>query len=97
MTDDGEQELFVALGRAASRIWSNLPQDVQHQLFEGAVSFQGEAMRQPLAVFLHDKHSRTTDALKADALQEPDSLGGWAHPGCRPALRTLEQRQCEPH
>jgi hypothetical protein len=74
--DQREQDLLLALGRAASKIWSNLPQNVQHELFEEAVSFDGDAMRQPLAVFLHDKHSRTTDALKADALREPDSLGG---------------------
>jgi hypothetical protein len=36
----------------------------------------GEAIRQPLAIFLHNRHSRTTDVLKADALLEPDSPGG---------------------
>jgi hypothetical protein len=71
-----EDELFTALGRAASKLWSNLPQEIQQMLFEEAVSFHGEAMRQPLAVFLHDRHSRTTDALKAGAVLEPDSPGG---------------------
>jgi hypothetical protein len=71
-----EEELFIALGRAASKLWSNLPTEIQQFLFEEAVSFHGEPMRQPLAVFLHNRHSRTTDALKAHALQEPDSLGG---------------------
>jgi hypothetical protein len=72
----GENELFLALGRAASNLWSDLPQELQLRLFEEAVSLQGEAIRQPLAVFLHKRHARTTDGLKAQALQEPDSLGG---------------------
>jgi hypothetical protein len=69
-------ELFLYLGRAASNIWSNLPQEAQHQLFEEAISYQGEEMRQRLAIFLHQKHSRTTDSIKAQAIPEPDSLGG---------------------
>jgi hypothetical protein len=74
--DQFEEELFVALGRAASKLWSNLPTETQQLLFEGAVSFGGEVIRQPLAVFLHARHTRTTDSLKADALLEPDSPGG---------------------
>ena len=58
-------------------IWSRLPQDVQHDLFEGAVASQGESMRQQIAVFLHEKHSRTSDSAKSRAMPEPDSLGGW--------------------
>jgi hypothetical protein len=30
--------LLLALGKAATAIWSNLPHDVQHELFEHAVS-----------------------------------------------------------
>jgi hypothetical protein len=45
-------------------------------LFDEAVSFRGEAIRQPLAIFLHGRHSRTTDALKNEAVLEPDSPGG---------------------
>jgi hypothetical protein len=77
MTDDqSEEELFIALGGAASKLWSSLPQEMQHMLFDEAVSFRGEAIRQPLAIFLHGRHSRTTDALKAEAVLEPDSPGG---------------------
>lgn len=71
-----ENELFVALGRAASKLWSDLPTKTQQLLFDEAISFGGEVLRQPLAVFLHARHTRTTDTLKADALQEPDSPGG---------------------
>jgi hypothetical protein len=69
--DQSEEELFIALGSAASKLWSSLPQEMQHMLFDEAVSFRGEAIRQPLAIFLHGRHSRTTDALKAEAVLEP--------------------------
>ena len=68
--------LFHALGEAVGRIWSNLPQDIQHHIFEEAVMSQGESMRQQLAVFLHEKHSRTVNSAKDRAMPEPDSLGG---------------------
>ena len=68
--------LFHALGEAVARSWSDLPQAVQQHLFEEAVMSHGESMRQQLAVFLHDKHSRTADSIKARAIPEPDSLGG---------------------
>jgi hypothetical protein len=74
--DQSEEELFAALGRGASKRWSNLQTETQQLLFEDAVSFGGEVIRQPLAVFLHARHTRTTDSLKAEALQEPDSPGG---------------------
>jgi hypothetical protein len=42
-----------------------------------AVASQGEAIRPQLAVFLHDKHSRTADPLgKPRDMPESDSLGG---------------------
>ena len=74
--DEGATTLLLALGKAVIAIWSNLPQDVQHELFEHAVSAQDDATRERLAVFLHAIHFRTTDAIKARAIPEPDSLGG---------------------
>ena len=68
--------LQLALGKAVTAIWSNLPQNVQQELFEHAVSAQHDATRERLAVFLHTIHFRTTDALKARAIPEPDSPGG---------------------
>jgi hypothetical protein len=65
-----------ALGRAVARCWSDLPQDIQQDLFEAAVKSEGEASRQNLAIFLHGKHSRTQDAVHGSATPEPDSLGG---------------------
>jgi hypothetical protein len=66
-----------ALGKAVIRIWSDLPQEVQDHLFKEAVASQGESIRSQLAVFLHDKHSRTADPLgNPREMKEPDSLGG---------------------
>jgi hypothetical protein len=70
------EQLYRALGKAVIRIWSNLPQDIQHRLFEEASTTHGESIRPQLAVLLHEKHSRTTDPIKARAIPEPDSLGG---------------------
>jgi len=70
-----EERLTHALGEAVVRVWSRLPHDVQHELFEEAIASRGEAMRQPLAVFLHDHHTRTTEFKRRDMV-EPDSLGG---------------------
>jgi hypothetical protein len=70
-------ELTRALGEAVIRIWSNLPQDVQLHLFQEAVTSHGESIRLPLAVFLHDKHPRTSGPLgNPREMTEPDSLGG---------------------
>jgi hypothetical protein len=72
-----KEQLTRALGQAVIRIWSNLPQDVQDHLFKEAVASQGESIRSQLAVFLHDKHSRTADPLgNPREMKEPDSLGG---------------------
>jgi hypothetical protein len=68
--------LVQALGKSVTAIWGKLPQQVQRELFEHAVSAQEEATRERLAIFLHAMHFRTTDALKARAVLDPDSLGG---------------------
>lgn len=52
------------LGRAAIAAWSELPQPVQHDLFERAVMLghedeRDESLREELAHFLHEKHKRT--------------------------------------
>jgi hypothetical protein len=74
---DTADQLTRALGEAIVRMWSNLPQDVQHRLFEEAIASKGETIRSQLAVFLHEKHRRTSDPLgKPREMIEPDSLGG---------------------
>ena len=70
------ERLARALGQAVARCWSALPQEAQRDLFEAAVAAEGEPIRQQLAVFLHEKHTRTIDSLHARATPEPDSLGG---------------------
>ena len=46
------------LGRAALRLWSDLPRGVQEKLFETAVPLD-PVIRNRLAIFLHDRHPRT--------------------------------------
>jgi hypothetical protein len=73
------ERLSRALGQAVARCWSSLPQDIQHDLFEAAVTAQGETVRQQLAIYLHGKHERTVDAQQTQqtrAVPTPDSLGG---------------------
>ena len=65
--DAGQNRYFIALGAAAADLWSNLPQELQHILFERAVvlghkSERDESLREQLAKFLHDHHIRTHQA-----------------------------------
>lgn len=69
-----EEQLTHALGEATVRVWSYLPPDIQHELFEEAITVLGERMRHHLATFLHDHHVRTD--VRARSMLEPDSLGG---------------------
>jgi hypothetical protein len=62
--NDTAARYFQILGAAAADLWSQLPQDLQHILFEHAVvlGHQGErdeSLREQLAKFLHDHHART--------------------------------------
>jgi hypothetical protein len=55
---------FLILGAASADLWSELPQELQHKLFERAIvlGHQGEpdeSLREQLAKFLHDHHART--------------------------------------
>jgi hypothetical protein len=70
------ERLCRALGSAVVKLWSHLPQEMQHKLFEEAVASQDAGIRSELATFLHNKHSRTAASMKANAMLEPDSLGG---------------------
>jgi CDP-diacylglycerol pyrophosphatase len=76
LPSESQEKLFRALGQAVVKNWGQLPHDIQQHLFEDAVASQDEFMRQQLAMFLHEKHPRTTDSMKARAIPEPDSLGG---------------------
>jgi hypothetical protein len=76
-------QLTRALGEAVIRIWSDLPQEVQDHLFKEAVASQGESIRSQLAVFLHDKHSRTADPLgDPREMKEPDKPWRITESGC---------------
>jgi hypothetical protein len=70
-------ELVTALGQAVAAIWGELPTEVQHDLFEAAVGSAGQAAREELAIFLHQRHPRTSDDQEpVREVLEPDSLGG---------------------
>src|ERR1700709_555842 len=60
-----------ALGQAVTDSWGELPQEIQHLLFERAVvaGHQGEpdeSLREQLAVFLHDIHHRAKGPVSSD-------------------------------
>jgi hypothetical protein len=65
--DTMDTERFaVALGRAVTGTWGDLPQEIQQLLFERAVvaghhTERDESLREQMAAFLHDKHPRTAD------------------------------------
>jgi len=63
------------LRKGYCELWSQLPHDFQQRLFEEAVRSEGESVRQQVAVFLHHKHPRTSDSLKARACQSPIAWG----------------------
>lgn len=67
MSDRTAERYFLVLGKAAAELWSHLPQDLQQTLFERAVvlghkSERDENLREQLAKFLHDRHTRTQHA-----------------------------------
>ena len=55
------------LGNAALRLWPDLPRDVQEKLFETAVPLD-PAIRNRLAIFLHDRHPKTAHPPKPKTL-----------------------------
>ncbi|MGA7486402.1 MAG: hypothetical protein WBW74_05605 [Xanthobacteraceae bacterium] len=65
MADRESPERFAkVLGEAALDLWSELPQQLQQQLFERAVRLghkteRDESLREQLAQFLHAHHERT--------------------------------------
>jgi hypothetical protein len=61
---DSPDRYLLVLGAAAADLWSSLPQELQHTLFERAVllghkSERDESLREQLAKFLHDHYART--------------------------------------
>jgi hypothetical protein len=58
---------FVGLlGRAALRVWADLPRDAQERLF--AVAVDDRVMANDLAEFLHDHHPKTAHPPKPTRL-----------------------------
>jgi hypothetical protein len=65
MAQNESAERFAnVLGVAVVDLWSDLPQEIQQQLFERAVlaghkTERDESLREQLALFLHNHHERT--------------------------------------
>jgi hypothetical protein len=62
--DSDAARYLLVLGAAAADMWSQLPHDMQHTLFERAVTLghrgeRDESLREQLAKFLHDHHARS--------------------------------------
>lgn len=58
LASPGDENRFAGLlGRAALKVWADLPRDAQERLFAAAVD-EG-AIATDLAEFLHDRHPRT--------------------------------------
>jgi len=64
VVNDRAARYLRVLGAATAELWSELPQQLQHSLFEravvlGHVGERDESLREQLAKFLHDHHART--------------------------------------
>lgn len=70
------EQFARALGEAVLKLWGDIPTGLQTRLFREATTAQDVTLRPELAVFLHDRHPRTAAAKRAQAIIEPDSLGG---------------------
>jgi hypothetical protein len=62
--DESTARYFLVLGAAAADLWSDLPHELQHALYERAILLghkgeRDESLREQLAKFLHDHHART--------------------------------------
>ena len=55
------------VGRAALKLWSDLPRVLQERLFEDAAGGD-EALRHNLAIYLHHHHPRTTHPPRPTAV-----------------------------
>jgi hypothetical protein len=77
-----ENTRFVlALGQAVIKSWGELPQEIQHTLFESAVvaghhSEKNEMFREQLATYLHGKHPRTHDSSDHSTRTQDSSSRG---------------------
>jgi hypothetical protein len=61
-----ENQFVSLLGRAAMKVWSELPREAQEQLFSAAVD--DALIANSLAEFLHDRHPKTSHPPKPTRL-----------------------------
>lgn len=59
-------QISALLGRAALKIWPDLPADAQEMLFKAAID--DGVIANTLATYLHDHHPRTAQPPKPTAI-----------------------------
>lgn len=64
--DQKDNAFALLVGRAALKLWPDLPRAVQEQLFEECAA-SDDLARYGLAVYLHDRHPRTAHPAKPAA------------------------------
>jgi hypothetical protein len=52
------EEFEKLIGAAVVSLWPDLPRDLQEAIFEAAAP-QDDKLRETLAIYLHDHHTRT--------------------------------------
>jgi hypothetical protein len=60
-----ENQFAALLGRAALKVWPELPRDAQEMLFDAAVD--DDVIANALAIYLHDHHPRTAHPPRPSA------------------------------
>jgi hypothetical protein len=59
LVNESDERFTRLLGEAALTLWPSLPREVQEQMFRTA-ALADDVARNSLAVFLHERHPRTT-------------------------------------
>jgi Na+-transporting methylmalonyl-CoA/oxaloacetate decarboxylase gamma subunit len=60
---DMKQDFEKLIGAAVVSLWPDLPRDLQEAIFEAAAP-QDDKLRETLAIYLHDHHTRTAHKEK---------------------------------
>jgi hypothetical protein len=69
--DDRSKESEALLGQAAIAVWADLSRESQELLFEAAVASDADS-RARLALFLHDRHPKTSHPPKPSVYERYD-------------------------
>jgi len=88
LSHESSQLIARTLGEAIVRMWSRLPQDVQHDLFEETMNSLDGTMRSKLAIFC-------TESIHEQAAHlQPDRWSSRIASAARPTVRREAWRPC---